>query len=296
MIRALLSLFRTGWRQERPSAWMMFLQAGASATLVARGWLTWRWDSPIRGLAWQEEWWSGLLEKQFDIPWSTFAKASDPYITSGLLVIGALLIAIGFVPWIIIHPRLQKLRGLLWLGSALLALDSIARWVGKDYDFGMAIEHSLQILAPIALFLATSGRANEKVLTLLLGVGSAFTFIGHGLYAIGFHPVPLSYQTMTMKLLSLGSEGTIRFLFLVGALDLVAAAALLIRPLRVAGLLYMTAWGFLTALARVASHVGASQPLHGLDPWIAETLVRTSHWLLPLLLLGLLPRREEKLS
>ena len=68
-MRFLLSLFRSGWRQERSDVWMLLLQACVSITLIARGWLTWRWDSPIRGLVWQEDWWSGLLDSQFNVTW-----------------------------------------------------------------------------------------------------------------------------------------------------------------------------------------------------------------------------------
>ena len=36
---------------------LVILQFIVSVTFLARGWLTWRWDSPIRELIWEEKWW-----------------------------------------------------------------------------------------------------------------------------------------------------------------------------------------------------------------------------------------------
>ncbi|MEM9283077.1 MAG: hypothetical protein AAGA96_14720 [Verrucomicrobiota bacterium] len=293
-ITKIRSVLRPGWRQECPNLWLSLLQISVSLTFLARGWLTWRWDSPIRGLIWHEDWWSGWLETRFDLPWSAFAKASDFYINAGLTILGVTLMLLALVPWLITRRRFRSLRWLLWLGTALLALDSFARWVDKNFDLGMGIEHALQIFAPAILFFIVSSRDRARIASWLLGIGSAFTFVGHGLYAIGFHPVPLSYQTMTMKLLRVENETAIRFLVGAGLLDFLAALALLFRPVRVIGLLYMVGWGFLTAMARIGSHLGMAQPLYGLDPWIAETLVRTTHWMLPLLLLGLLRTKSAE--
>jgi hypothetical protein len=120
-------------------------------------------------------------------------------------------------------------------------------------------------------------------------VGAALTFVGHGLYAVGFHPVPLSYQTMTMKLLGCSQDFALVFLQVVGWLDFVAAACLFIRPLKIVGLIYMIGWGLATAFARILSHYSPA----GFNPWGAETFVRTSHWLLPLILLGVIWKSDR---
>ena len=64
------------------------LKLCVSLTLLARGWLTWRWDSPIRGLIWKEDWWSGILEQQTNLTWNEFAMISDPGITNLLAGLG----------------------------------------------------------------------------------------------------------------------------------------------------------------------------------------------------------------
>lgn len=280
------ALLAPDWRSRNERLWLVLLQICVSATLAARGWLTWKGDSPIRGLVWQEDWWSGILRNQFSIPWEQFAKQSDPVISNGLALTGCLLIVLALVPWL--TGRFPKIRILLWLAAFLLLVDSVARWVGMDYDFGMAIEHSLQMFAPVALYFSLSFPERIRTVAIGIAVTTALTFIGHGFYAAGIHPVPLSYQTMTMKLLGTGEDATLRFLLIAGWIDIIAAFALFLSPLRRAALLYCIGWGFLTALARVASHFSFSASGWALDPWLAETLVRSSHWMMPLLLLGLL--------
>ena len=157
----------------------------------------------------------------------------------------------------------------------------------------MAIEHALQVITPISLLLYRSKSiTNSRWIGFVL-IASAMTFLGHGLYAMGFHPVPLSFQVMTMKLLFASQETALLFLSVVGWLDILVAVTVFIPKLRTVSLLYLVAWGGLTALARIASHVGLEQPYFGFDPWLAETLVRTPHWLLPLLTLFLWKRLRE---
>lgn len=265
---------------------LLLLAFCASATLFARGWLAWRWDSPIRGLFWQEDFWSGILDRGFGLSWSEFAQRSDPGITTTLQVIGGTLMILAVVPWIAL-ARPGKWVHLLWLGSALLGLDAFARWVAVDFEFAMSIEHALQVAAPLAYWYALRRPASKRW-TIALSACAALTFVGHGLYAFGFHPVPLSFQTMTMKLLPLDGSGTMKFLQVVAILDFLAAAGIWVKATRQPALLYMIVWGFLTALARPAAQ-GFT------DPWIAEMLVRSAHWMLPLAIL-ILARGQGRFS
>ncbi len=266
------------------------LKICVSVTLLARGWLTWRWDSPVRGLVWKEGWWAEVLERHTDLTWAEFARVSDQWITTLEMVLGILLIVSAVVPWL---PRnstsLSRLRWLLLPATLVLALDAFARWVGANYDLGMGMEHSLQILAPLAFFIARGKAPDVDGWIRLVSIGAVLTFAGHGLYALGFHPVPLSYQAMTMKLLGCGQETALVFLKIFGWLDFLAIVCVSIRFFRLAGLGYMIVWGAATALARVAAYGSAD----GLDPWLAETLVRTPHWLLPAIALPLVLQRRE---
>ncbi|MDF1753148.1 MAG: hypothetical protein P1U89_10270 [Verrucomicrobiales bacterium] len=254
------------------NSWLVLLKLCVSITVLARGWLTWRWDSPIRGLVWQEGWWGRLVD------WDQFAMTSDPMITTGLKILGIALMISAVVPWV------RWLRGLLIPMTVILIVDSFARFIDSGNHLAMAIEHSLQWGCPLMLFIAQKEPGKSH---LLMQLATSLTFIGHGLYAVGFHPVPLKFMMMTTKILPLDEAGARQFLMAAGILDFVAAVGILIAPFRRISLYYMIAWGALTACARVVS--GQS-----LDPWLIETLVRTSHWMVPLLLLFTsFPRSSE---
>lgn len=250
--------------------WLLtILKLCVSLTVFARGWLTWRWDSPVRGLLWQEGWWGELID------WQKFALNSDSGITTGLQTLGIVLMVSAAVPWI------KWARWLLLPVTFLLIIDSFARFVDSGNHLGMAIEHTLQWGCPLLLFLALKMR---ELPVLLMQLASALTFVGHGLYAVGFHPVPLKYQSMTTALIDLEGEAALQFLLGAGILDFVAAAGLFFAPIRRFALLYMIGWGAATAFARVLT--GGS-----IDPWLMETIVRSSHWMVPIVLLTLAKKR-----
>lgn len=201
---------------------------------------------------------------------------------------GFMLMAGAILPWVVGRSCCPKTRLLLWPMAFLLLIDSFARWVAVDYDFGMAIEHSLQMVTPIALFLALGPSLSLPKWKVLVSVASALTFIGHGFYAAGIHPVPLSYQNMTMNILGVTQETAIRLLSVAGWLDIIVAIGVFIPKVRFVAIIYLVLWGGATALARIVAHIDLNAAGYALDPWAFETMVRTSHWLLPLLLLLLI--------
>lgn len=255
----------------RPQHWLSLLKLCVSLTVFARGWLTWKWDSPIRGLLWNERWWSERIN------WHDFALGSDASITTGLEIFGICLMLSAAVPWLTAAPKLKWMRWLLIPMGGALFLDAFARFIDSGNQLGMAIEHSLQWGCPILLFMVVKRSSISQGWLIAASAASMLTFVGHGLYAAGFHPVPLNYQTMTASLLGLGEAGVFIFLSTAGYLDFAAALALIFKPLRKYALYYLIAWGALTALARVVT--GPT-----LDPWLMETAVRCSHWMIPLLI------------
>ncbi len=270
------------------SRWFVALQLCVSVLLLTRGWLTWRWDSPIRSLVWKEDWWTWLIEKYSKLSWADFANQSDAYITTGLAWLGIGLMILGVVPWFVRKPYCPRIAWLLLPATVVLGLDGFARFMSRDYELGMGLEHSLQIGAPMLLFVAARRPEKMKLWLRVASALTALTFVGHGLYAIGFHTVPLNFKLMTQGILPLSAEGTVTLLLVAGWLDLVCAVGLFIRPLRVPSLIYMIVWGGLTALARAVAYFDPSAKGMGLDPWVFETLVRTPHWLIPALILALI--------
>ena len=109
----------------RSQRWLTWLTLGTSLTLLARGWLTWRWDSPIRGLFWQEDWWSPLLDR-VGLSWKSWAENSDAFISPFLDVLGIFLVLAAIIPWL---ARAGVKRGTGWLWPAFGVLEGVYTFI-----------------------------------------------------------------------------------------------------------------------------------------------------------------------
>lgn len=272
----------------------VILQLTVSLMLLCRGFLTWRWDSPIRELIWQEKWWTPVLQK-WDVTWSHFARTSDEWITPTLERLGIFLMVMAVVPWLGGFSRLRWTRWFLIPATLVLILDAFSRWVGKDMQAGMFMEYALQVTAPVALLIYLGRKSfhapkRDAIVKWILIFAAGLTFVGHGLYAMGYYNVPLKFRMMTTEILPISEEGSLMFLEIAGWLDFVVVGLVLLPWTRTVALIYMVLWGGATALARVLTYYDTNLPYNGLDPWLAETLVRTPHWAVPLWILWLIWR------
>jgi len=217
--------------------------------------------------------------------WDSYAATSDPYLTIIFQFSGALMMLLGLMAlWL--RPCHRISSHAMLLGFLLLVLHQFAAWSEKDFQIGMLLELCLQAIAPLLLWLRLRGVESSK-LVLSVSIAAAATFIGHGLYAASYHPQPADFVTMTMKILRVSESGAQSFLHVAGWLDFLVAGLIFVpvQKVRIGALGYMVFWGGVTALARLVANYSPVLAFHGLDPWIAEMLVRTAHWALPLWLL-----------
>ena len=105
----------------------------------------------------------------------------------------------------------------------------------------------------------------------ILRLGIFGTFLGHGVFALGVKASWLPYFTAV----GIAESTATTLLPMIGALDLLVAFLVLVKPLKVV-LVWATFWGFLTALIR---------PISG-DP-IWDFVERWANWAAPLALLAL---------
>lgn len=211
---------------------------------------------------------------------------SDVATTGSLLLIS---IAISFF---IPH---RKFCSWLWLvGALFLFILHGVNWLTGGSGIGTLLEHASQIGLPVLLFLLATGKS-EKLITRFAFAILSFTFVFHGLFAVGLsssipwlnHATPDRFVFMTKACLGLESDTTaLAILKVAGWLDFAAAAAIWFGPLRKAGLIYMLVWGFLTALARPVAYIELEFLSTGLMRWLPEFLIRTPHWAIPLALLA----------
>ncbi|MFC4995115.1 hypothetical protein [Rubritalea tangerina] len=273
--------------------WLSLLQLAVAVTFAARGWLMYRWDSHIRGLIWNEEAVAPLLAKVSDVSWEDFALESDPYITGGIEFLGIALMVGAFLTLLMRIPYFAIFKWALIPLWAIVALDSYSNFFDVHYQEGMLIEYALQVGLPL-LFLWVLVFPRQLVAWGWVACCLAsMCFIGHGLYAVGHHPVPWLFQNMTMEILGVGESAAKGWLYLMGVLDFIVAIGVLVPWLRKPSLVYMVFWGGVTSIARVLAHYEPAEKFYGMDPWVAEMFVRCSHWLVPLLVLMLLPLKSQ---
>ena len=111
---------------------------------------------------------------------------------------------------------------------------------------------------------------NTKKIEWVLRIAVAGEFIGHGVFALQGKKQWLDW----FSTFGISDAGTAtQLLFIVGVVDIALAILVLLKPIRIA-LLWMTFWGFWTALVR---------PIVGEPIW--DFVERWANWGAPLALL-----------
>jgi hypothetical protein len=283
-------------------------------------------DFPLRALLWDQNWWNWCAELLgFSwTEWVT-SLVVDQVIDGIGKCLGGLLTILGMLLAILTLQKKagRVVKVVLIIGFYSLLLRSFLIWKEHFWQLGQLIEMFMLLGAPL-LYLAylkrtedtknteeslldimssepysvTPPAATTPTFSLEEGPGEreyplrwlrtliAFTFIGHGLYAVGFHPVPGHFVFMTQSGLGVGEDAARQLLFGVGVLDFVAAALLFLpwRRAWLAGLVWVVPWAVLTTFARVWSYGGYVELDTLIYQWIPEVVVRLPHILLPLAL------------
>jgi len=173
---------------------------------------------------------------------------------------------------------------LLFFSSVILLLFALLHTKDKFFHFGQFLEFTIQWSLPLLLFYFLFHGLSKRLL-FFFRIAIAATFIGHGLYALGYYPVPGHYVQMLISFFGCSEEAANNILTIAGMLDLVAAIGIFIPRMENYCLVYCVGWGFLTAFARLVTNVHFTFLGSGLDQWLFEVLVRLGHGGLPLFVL-----------
>ncbi len=179
----------------------------------------------------------------------------------------------------------KLLHAALVLVGVILLIHAFSSYLDKGYRFGQFIEYSLQVGTPFFLwqYLKNNQQLSARLI-FWIKIATALSFIGHGLFALGIHPVPGQFIDMMIKVFGI-TENTARlWLQIVGVLDILAAIGIFIPNHLVQrfSFFYIIIWGFLTACARIIANFYLGYGWYSIEPWIPEFLVRTPHFILPL--------------
>jgi hypothetical protein len=177
-------------------------------------------------------------------------------------------------------PRLC--RGILNTAGVALFFLAMIMWKEHSWQIGQLLELSLQWATPLLLAAGSKVSFDQVWLRYATRVAIAATFIGHGLYALGYYPIPGSFLEMTIRSLRIGEDSARQFLYYIGIADVVAALGVL-WPIRFKNLIfgYLIVWGILTSLARVWSYFSVDFFDNWLQLWLHELLLRFPHFLVP---------------
>lgn len=269
--------------------------AGVVLFLWARSYEHLFFEGPYRAFFLDQELFGGIQGVISDLSWLEFVNSpnTDQYIllyTRGMGWIWLLtsLLFLGY--------RKVSRYG-LWMAAIVSSLGLLfygaSAYLDTGYQLAQWIEYAAQIAMPVLVVFLLHKGVNRRWLLVAKGA-IALTFIGHGLYALGYFPVPGHFVYMTTAILGVSDSGARDFLFVIGVLDLVAVVLLFVPKFDTYALLYCILWGFLTALARPVAYI---QP--GPVFWISvhqslyEFFVRLPHFILPLCTLLLVVRKER---
>lgn len=250
-----------------------------------RAWQFLFWDAPYRTLFWDENLLKSLVESILNISWYEYVTSSstDNFINNLVLGTGFVFFfaAIGSVIYLTKKTKLSKF--LVQLGGFNLVFLSFLLMKDKYYQFGQFFEHSIQFSVPFVFLLNVNDEKRD--LKNLLKILIAVVFVSHGLYAIGYYPVPGNFQDMVIQIFSFSEENARLFLKFAGVLDFVVALAIFIPKTAKVALVYAVVWGLLTAFARIVANFQIDFFWQTIHQELYGTLYRLSHGLIPLIVL-----------
>lgn len=284
-------------QNERDARFFLLAQLATIAVFWGRAYQHFFWDVPLRSLFWDEQLWSWVVEDLGGMAWEQYVVS--PQIEQGILttqlIFGVVYFLAGLVA-LFIHQLRPAFRTLIWLGVISLICLSLLYWKSRFFKVGQFFEYSLQVGTPVLLILMKrKEQATPSILFVFL-ILTSFTFISHGLYAVGFYPRPGNFTSMIMASLGFTDATANILLYAAGITDFVVASAIFFPGLvRKIGLVYCSIWGFLTAFARIWAHVQWDFFAAGMHQWAYEFIVRAPHFLIPMGLLywyGRQPRRR----
>lgn len=196
----------------------------------------------------------------------------------GVLFIGA---AVGVL---FVNKRKSFFKLIVKIGGYLLLLVAFGYFVEKKFAWGQFFEYSSQIAIPWLLLMAVKFKMKKRFLS-VAKLSLAITFICHGLYAIGYYPIPGSFMNMMINVFGMSNEQAILWLKVAGYADFIFAIGIFIPKVGKYFLYYGFLWGFATALARIVANVDGDFLNESLNQYTFEFLVRMPHFILPLILL-----------
>lgn len=265
--------------------WVVLLLKVSVCTLfLGRGYLYLSNFSPLTSFFWHQGWLERPLYALFQIEWEHYAATSEPMVRVVQSIMGGWFLVCAVVCWWVRPSGRSWAVVAVLAGMVALMPYWLLSWVDKNYQSAMFLEHFLQWGTPLLLVLY--GRLQRWRWFWVAWLFFAFTFIGHGQYAIGlFVPYSNDFVNMCIHIFNTEEAGARSILLVIGWLDVALPVFALFQVTRVYAMAYAAFWGLATAFTRVLCHFTPAEDFYGMHPWAAEWVVRFAHGLVPLAML-----------
>lgn len=244
------------------------------------------YGAPFRALLWDEGLLQPIVEGFFNTPWREYAtsKTVDIWIENATLINGIFLAIAAFSALLINQNNKKYLKYFIYFGSFSLLILSALLMKDKFFHNAQFFEHAIQVVTPLVLLFAIDKDSSFVQISKALKILVAITFTSHGLYALGYYPIPGSFLDMTI--ISFGtSEDTAKiFLYVVGILDIIISILIFIPKISKYALWYAFLWGTATAMARVTGYFNPDLIAMSLENSLYRAIYRIPHGLVPLII------------
>jgi hypothetical protein len=273
----------TGKSAQETNLPLSCLRLGVFLCFAGWTWVHFYWEAPYGLLLWQESTYE--LASRFGISWEQFVGTgnNDGVVQKLNGSVWWLYLACAVMALSVCKRSWLQMIALI-LGSVLLTLLSYTAYAQSQNQLPMFIEHGGQMLVPILLVMALSLGPGHRVTVVTAVIAVIMTFAGHGSYAIGWWPTPGKFYAMTTLILGVEYPTAQTLLRIAGVLDYLVCVGICIPLLRRASVLYATAWGFLTSIARPVAGMSWDLNYWGADHYVHEAVLRAPHFLIPLYL------------
>jgi hypothetical protein len=273
-----------------------FLKISVILVLIGRGYQYLFFSAPFMSLYYYAEFLKPYVEEKTGMLWHDFLSLPEIDNNTDAMIcsIGSLfLITIPFI-------FLLKKKNYVWPQLPILASGigliflAVLLTITKNYKLGQFMEYSIQFTSPFLLLSFIKYKWIQQNLLFILKLLIALTFVGHGLYAIGYYPVPGYFVDMVIRIFKCSESFARTFLTIAGILDMMLAIGLFLPNKSIVKycLLWAVIWGFSTAIARVVGNYYPDFIMRSLHQTIYEMAYRLPHGLLPVLGLLLLDRKS----
>jgi hypothetical protein len=275
----------------KQNRYILILKIATICLFLGRAWQHLFWDGPYRVLFWNQDFFEPVITTLTSMTWNEYVTSSqmNGLIDSFTRALGYFYSLMAILTFF--YTGSQKIiKWLLCIACGFLVYMFFLSFVDKAFYIGMFIEHATQMSLPVLLILAYSNKVSKEKFILISKVIIALTFTGHGLFAVGFHPVPGSFVEMLVSILFVSEPTAVNMLLAAGIFDFTCSLSLFFPKIDIIALSLMAFWGIATAFARVLTNIDLDLIEMTSHQWVMETLYRLPHGLLPLAIIYLIKR------